>query len=116
ATQDDAAVIASPVNGFGYRADEAGGTPATAAALTVLGNSYSAAGVIATITDVDAYRFTLSAAGNVNFNLNVAPLGAMLDGTLELLDSNGTAIKVSDTASLGETLTMDLLPGTYFVA
>ncbi len=115
-TQDDVAVISGASNGFGYRADEAGGTTATAGNLSVTGNSYSASGVITTISDVDLYRFTVPSNGTVTINLNVAQFGAMLDGKLQLEDSTGQVLVTADTASLSETMTLSISAGTYYVA
>lgn len=116
AYQDDVAVISNVSNGFGYRADEAGGTIATAGSLSVNGNSYSASGVITTVSDVDLYRFTVPSTGSVTLNLNVAQFGAMLDGKLQLEDSTGQVLVTADTDSLSETMTLSLTAGTYYVA
>jgi hypothetical protein len=117
--QNDVDVIASTAsggNGFGYRADEAGGTTGTAALLGISGNSYSASGVITTISDVDLYKFNVSTLGVGTFNLNVAAVGAMLDGKLQLMNSQGQVVQTVDTATLGETLSAILQPGVYYVA
>jgi hypothetical protein len=112
--QDDLAVISGPANGFGYRADDHGNTPATADPLTVSGNAVSAAGVIENTADVDDFKFT-AGSGSARFTLNVAPYGAMLDGTLRLLNSNGDVLATADTAALGETISMNLTAGQYIL-
>lgn len=116
AYQDDVAVISSLSNGFGYRADEAGGTLATAATLIVAGNQYSASGVITTISDVDEYAFTVATSGTVSFHMKVAAFGPMLDAKLLLQDAAGNPLSTADTSTLGEDLTLTLTPGTYYVA
>lgn len=116
--QDDVAIISATgagTNNFGYRPDEAGNTLATAASLAVSGNNYSASGVITTISDLDFYKFTVASSGNVSFNLNVAPFGAMLDGKMLLENSAGTVLVTADTDSLGETVSASLTPGTYYI-
>jgi hypothetical protein len=110
--QDDLAVISNASNGFGYRADDHGDTVSTADSFTVSGSTLTASGVIEKTTDVDDFSFT-TGAGTDTFTLAVAPYGAMLDGTLRLLNSSGTVIATADTASLGETLSVSLSAGTY---
>jgi hypothetical protein len=112
--QDDLAVIAGPANGFGYRADDHGNTPASADPLTLNGNAVSAAGVIENTSDVDDFKFT-AGFGTARFTLNAAPYGPMLDGTLRLLNSNGDVLATADTAALGETITMNLAAGQYIL-
>ena len=113
--QDDASVIASLSNGFGYRTDDHGNTIAGATPLSVVGTSVSMAGVIGTKTDKDFFSFTTDGA-NVTFNVAGADYGAMLDASLALYASNGTLIQLVDTSSLNEMLSATLLPGTYDLA
>lgn len=110
--QNDVDII-STANGFGYIPDEAGDTPATAAHLDVIDNSFLAAGVITQITDSDFYSFTTLEDATALFNLGVAPYGAMLDSSLGLFDANGNLLQMVATASLGETLSASLVAGTY---
>lgn len=111
--QDDVAVIASSLNGFGYRPDDYGGTPATAGAVTqVSPTSISAAGVIEKTSDADAFTFT-TGAGTDTFTVSRAVDGGMLDATLTLEDLNGNVISSADTTSLNETITTTLTAGTY---
>jgi hypothetical protein len=110
--QDDMAVIASNTNGFGYRADDHGDTIGAADALDVSDANVSGSGIINSTSDVDAFSFVTS-AGTVNFSVNVAQYGAMLDATLKLVDLNGTVIASSDTSSLSESLTASVGAGSY---
>jgi hypothetical protein len=105
--QDELAVISGTI---GYRADVA-----TATALSVSGTTYSGTGIIEQISDSDYFSLTTS-AGTLGFQVNVAPLGAMLDAVLELRNSAGTLLYQADTSSLGESLpSMNVVAGTYYV-
>jgi hypothetical protein len=113
--QNDLSVISGANDGFGYRADDHGSSIAAADALAVTGSSVSAAGVIETTSDLDEFRFS-TAGGSSTFSVNVAPYGAMLDARLQVLDLNGVVIASADTASLGETVTVNLAAGSYVLA
>ena len=67
-------VIAS-YNGFGYKTDDHGNTPATASALSIAGTTISGSGLISTRADSDYFQFT-TGAGNVTLNVNPAAVGA----------------------------------------
>lgn len=110
--QNDMAVIASPTNGFGFRPITVGQTIGTATPLTVQGDAVSASGVIEHTSQTDIYAFT-TGAGTITLNGNVAPVGPMLDLKLVLMDANGNVLATQDTASLGESLTMDVPAGSY---
>lgn len=116
--QDDIAVISRAANGFGFRADEYGDTPANAAAFPeTFGTAFGAYGVINSASDADLFRFTLTESGGVTFNASVAPYGAMLDLKLQILDGSGNVITTQDSASLGESISHFNLPaGTYYLA
>jgi PKD repeat protein len=114
--QDDMAVIARTQNGFGYRPDDHASVFSSAAAVTVANSAFSVSGVIEQTTDRDVFRFTTSASGTVTLNLSVAQYGAMLDGTLQIWDSQGNVLHAAATSSLGETLSVNLTAGTYYAA
>ena len=86
--QDDMAIIAGNLNGFGYRPDDFGSSIATATALPISGNSVNLAGLIGQNGDADYWKFTTSGA-TVNFQLAVASIGPDLDGVLEPRDTPG---------------------------
>ncbi len=111
--QDDLSVLSRAANGFGYRQQDRGQSVATATPATVSGLALSGAGVITSTADADYYKFS-TAAGAINLAVDVAPLGAMLDATLELRDTNNNVIARSDTASLGESLWVAVGAGTYY--
>jgi len=110
--QDDMAVIGSVSNGFGFRTDDHGDTIGTADALDVNGATVTGSGILSTTTDVDAFSF-VTQAGTVNFAVNVAQYGAMLDATLKLVDLSGNIIAQADTANLGESLSANVAAGSY---
>ncbi len=85
--QDDLAVIAS---NFGYRPAEVGSTASTATPLTVSGTQVRAAGIIATMADVDVWSFT-TGTGSISLSVS-APSYGNLHPKIELLDVGGNAI------------------------
>jgi hypothetical protein len=110
--QDDMSILADASNGFGYRADDFGGTQALASALAA---SVNIAGRIGTNTDQDWFSFSTT-GGTLNLSLNVAQFGANLDSILELRDSAGTLlVSANPTTSLSASLSSTLASGTYFV-
>ena len=115
--QDDVAIISGSNNGFGFRPDEAGSTAGTAASMTLTdaNNQQSVSnGVITTPSDVDAWRFNWS-GGALSLSVQLPPLGAMLNASLELRDSNFNLITTAATDSQAETITTNLpFAGTYY--
>ena len=112
--QDDLAILSNSTNGFGYRPDDYGSTVAAASALA--SGSINVAGQVGRNDDWDIFRFTTS-GGALNVALNVAGVGSNLDSVLELLNSAGQAILVSNPASsAGASLATVLASGTYYLA
>ncbi|HRK30764.1 MAG TPA: hypothetical protein PLD59_06765 [Tepidisphaeraceae bacterium] len=103
------------INGFGFRADDHGNTPATASALAFVDGEWAAEGVITRRTDVDYFSLDFS-GGLLAVVLSVAPYEAMLDAALSLYNLSGDLIVDRDTASLGESFTLSLPEGEYFIA
>lgn len=115
--EDDLAIIANAVNGFGYVADEAGNSRGSAAALNVPGGTVNQTGIISGNNDVDFYVFTLGAATNsVSINALPASISPNLDILLELRNSVGTVLASShpDTA-LYASVTCNVPAGTYYI-
>ncbi len=113
--QDDLAVLAGAVNGFGYRPDDVGNNKSAATPLTISANgSLTASGVITTISDVDYFSFK-AVAGVYDIKVDPAAIAGMLDPTLELRDSTGALVLRRDTASLAESLSVTLPSGTYYL-
>ena len=110
--QDDLQIITSR-NGFGYRADDHGGTTQTATAAPA--SSFSLAGVVERSTDVDMFRFTTT--GDIRATISPLSVGANLDVLATLLDSSGATIATSNpTDRLDASFTMTVAPGTYYLA
>jgi hypothetical protein len=115
AYQDDMAILANGSNGFGYRTDDFGSSLALASGLLANGGVVSMAGLIGTNTDQDWFTFSTD-GGAFNLTVNVATLGANLDGVLELRDASGTVIVTANpTTTLSATISTTLASGTYYV-
>ena len=111
---DDLAVITT-YNGFGYRPDDHGNSPATATALTVSGSSVSGAGIIGTTSDVDVFSFTTE-TGNVTLNLAPFTPGPNLDIRADLYDDLGNLVATSNsTTTLSASFNLNLTAGEYFL-
>ncbi|GAA3547645.1 zinc-dependent metalloprotease family protein [Nocardioides daeguensis] len=117
--QDDLAVIGA--HGLAPRTDEAGSTPATAAALTTLPDS---GGIISSPSDSDWYALT-DCTGTLNATASPAALGPNLDITLELRNAAGnvmvsnapqTTRTTSGISGLGASLNVALTGGPYYLA
>lgn len=115
AIQTDASIIASAVNGFGYRPDDHPSSLATAEPLAVNSGRIAASGVIEVATDTDYFAFQ-SGAGTISLTLGVAEHGATLDGKLVLQAADGRIIATSDSADLGTTLSASVPAGAYRIA
>jgi hypothetical protein len=115
-TQDDLAIIANSTNGVGYRADDFGGTLATAAALSISSSgSVSNAGVIERTADVDMFAFTTT-GGAVSLNINPAALHPDLDILATLYNSSGGVVSSSNLSGLNATISGSLAAGKYYLA
>lgn len=115
-TEDDIAIIAGTSNGFGFVADEAGSTRATAAALGMSGASILQTGVITSSTDIDFYSFTLSGPASLTLTASPAAISPNLDLGLELQDANGVVLASANPDQLlGADVSLALAAGTYYV-
>ncbi|WP_141003642.1 hypothetical protein [Nocardioides humi] len=118
--EDDLAVMAA--HGLPPRADEAGSTPATAAALTTLPDGR---GVISSPTDSDWYALT-DCTGTLSAAASPAAIGPNLDLVLELRDASGGLIAADAPATsrtptgtlsgMGAALSVPLAGGPYYLA
>jgi hypothetical protein len=114
-SQDDLSIIASSLNGFGYVADDYGGTVATAATLSISSSRVNVNGLIGKNDDRDVFKFTTN-GGNVSFSLDVAQYGPNLDGVLELQNAAGQILVTANSAaSYDATLSRTLAAGTYYL-
>lgn len=114
--QDDLSILAGPANGFGYRPDDHGNSTATATPLAQSGIDLFGSGVIERTSDLDFFSFVLLAGDELHFALYPAAHGGMLDGSLALFDAGGTQLRLVDTPSLGEALSVTLDAGWYSLA
>lgn len=113
--ENDLAIITTR-NGFGYRADDYGNSTATAAALSLSGDSVFASGVIEKNTDVDVFSFATS-GGNVSINIDPAALGPNLDILAILYNANGGEVaRNNPIGSLNASFNLTLPAGKYYLA
>lgn len=118
--QDDVAVIANvikryqPTGGDGFRADDHGGTFATATTLTAVAGGRSASGIIERMTDVDTFSFTTTGAGAVISVVPTKPSG--LDAKLEVFDATGAIVAASDGSANEQQLVVPAGTGTWYVS
>jgi len=120
ALQDDVAVIAGvikkyqPAGGDGFRADDFGGTLATASALTDANGRRSAAGIIERMADVDTFSFTTGGGGAVISVVPTKPSG--LDAKVEVFDAAGTLVAASDGDTNEQQIVLPIGSGTWYVS
>ena len=120
--QDDIAVIAGkikarqPAGGDGFRADDHGGTIATARALTpAADSSRTIAGIIERMADIDVFSFTTTGAGvSVVSVVPTKPSG--LDAKVEIYDAAGVLVAASDAATNEQQIVVPIGAGTWYVS
>ena len=116
--QNDLSLIASLYpGGFGYRADDHGGTIASAAGLAVADNiNVSGSGIIERSTDVDFFSFT-TGQGLVGLSIDPAPRGPNLDILATLYDSSGVVVAAGNPiGALSASFSLSLPAGTYYLS
>lgn len=110
--EDDLAIITTR-NGFGYRADDHGGTLTTA---TVAPSAdFEISGFVGAGGDVDMFRFTTTG----QFQASVSPIsvGTNLDILASLLDATGQVVLTSNPVDkVGASFTTTVAAGTYYLA
>lgn len=115
--EDDLAAIAIRIP---YRGDDhasAKTNAATATAVAINGQDFSASGIIERRTDVDVFRFEVAARRRLNLNVTPNQVGANLDILAELYGPGGQLIAAIDPVNqLAVSLAIDLDPGTYTLA
>jgi regulation of enolase protein 1 (concanavalin A-like superfamily) len=116
--QDDLAVISNrikayePVGGDGFRADDFGGTIATATALTVGDGLQSSKGIVERMSDIDMFSFTTNGSPVVVDARPDAPSG--IDIKLDIFDASGTLVAAADAATNNQRIALKLAAGTYY--
>jgi hypothetical protein len=112
-TQDDLAIITTQ-NGFGYRADDHGNTPAAASPLSGTGKTLAAA-VLARSSDVDFFSFTIP-DGKIDLTASPDSFDPNLDIRLTLLDANSQVVVANNpSASLSARITATVAAGKYYL-
>ncbi len=117
--QDDVAIITNDikayqgVGGDGFRADDYGGTIATATAMTSAPDVQYASGIIERLTDVDAFSFTSSGQAMKVAALADFPSG--VDLKLEIYNAVGILMAAKDGPTVNDQeITLTLPSGTYY--
>jgi hypothetical protein len=115
-TEDDLNILASNANGIGYRADDYGGTTATASPLSLDSTgAVTMQGIIDRTSDVDMFSFTTT-GGNINLIISPAEKHPNLDIIAVLYNSGGAALAVSNPTGLSANISLALPAGTYFLS
>ena len=113
-SQNDIAVIANATNGFGFRTDDHGDTPAAATVLPGAAPVKETHGVVSEFSDLDVFRF--QASGLSTISVDVDEFVNNLDVQIRLLNSSGGLIASSDpTDSFDAAVSTNLSNGTYFL-
>lgn len=116
-TEDQLRIITSNNNNVAYRADDDGATFATAKYLEIFSdNSVASEGILETVGDVDAYRFTVTATGTVSLTVNPVNAGPNLDLVASIYKSDDISLVFTNNPAtkLPATVTaVNLAPGDY---
>lgn len=113
-TEDDLSRITT-LNGFGYRADQAGNTIATAAPLSGTSGVRSASGILEATGDLDVFSFS-TVGGSCSFTAAGDATSQNVDVLLEILDGSGAVIASANPDSLTDsTVAASLAAGNYFL-
>jgi uncharacterized protein (TIGR02145 family) len=120
--QDDCKIITNN-NGFTYKTDDVGDTRPSATTLTLASGAASFTGLISTNTDIDVFRFAVSASGVYSFSVtpnahNASTYsGANLDARVTISNSAGIILTdAQPTTTLNVITHLYLNPGDYFVS
>lgn len=116
--QVDMDVIGGSANGFGFRVDDHGDTPATAGALTSgpsVISPLTGKGIIGNMHDVDAFKFTTTMAGTLKIVVNAAQFGPNLIPIAQLWSANGPIANANAGGLTQSIITVNVPAGTYFV-
>lgn len=113
--EDDIAKIASPTNGFGFRADESDSRPLILGSDGTINKDLNK-GVLSIYYDSDFFIFTLSETSRVNLSIAPNPIHPNVDISAQIYTSGWIPVVSGDSAGLGAaTLNATLNPGTYII-
>ena len=114
--EDDIAIIANGINGFGLITDDAGNSRGTAATLNAPGGSVNQTGIISAGRDVDFYVFSVSTTTTVSVEAYPASVSPNLDIRLELQDSAGAVLaSYKPNTALNAAVSASMAAGTYYL-
>ena len=120
--QDDVSILAGAKNGFGFRWDDHGATPAYATTMqstwspSILSPTFFAKGIIESPLDRDVFKFTVSATSPVKVQLDPAQYGPNLRAKLELMQGTTViATAAPATTATQRSIITNLGPGTYYI-
>jgi hypothetical protein len=114
--QDDMAVLANSLNGFGYRNDDHADTPAGATPLAGSGTTFSGTGIISTTSDVDVFSITTSGPQSLRIEVQGSEIGQNLNAIVEFLDATGGAILYANPLDSLDAEIFAEVNGTAYVA
>jgi len=113
--EDDLAIITTR-NGFGYRPDDHGSTPASATSINI-NQSFITEGIIETTNDVDFFKFTMPGGGNIRLTIDPDYLAPNLDILAKIHGANGKVLYTSNPPSaLYAEFDVFLTAGVYYVS
>ncbi|MGN6133366.1 MAG: SBBP repeat-containing protein, partial [Aureliella sp.] len=115
--QDDMAVLAGSLNGFGYRADDHADTIANATPLAGSGTDFSGSGIIGAGGDVDVWSLTTSQVLGMKVTVGGSAIGQNLDAVIDLLDEQGNVLVTADpNNSTDAALAVESAPTAKYIA
>ena len=120
--QNDMEVIAGSSNNIGFRTDDYGNSPATAAEISIQGESFAAKGIINRTQDADLFRINVDHPGQLQVNavpqnVGAGNQGADLDLRLCLLNTAGDTLgSYNPLTLLDASIDTSLSPGVYYIA
>jgi hypothetical protein len=116
---EDSLNIITTQNGFGYRPDDHGSTPATATPISINNSNleFVAEGIIEQPTDRDYFAFTMSSTGPIRFIINPDNLAANLDIIAKIHDASGSVFYISNPSdALSAEFQVTLNAGDYYLS
>ncbi|MEM7014621.1 MAG: hypothetical protein AAF585_24430, partial [Verrucomicrobiota bacterium] len=113
--EDDIARIST--NGFGLRVDDVGNSIGAATVLTASNGDFAASAVIERNTDIDFFRFTLTADSTLVITATPKTPGPNMKADLRLYNVAGLQLRENvGGATMNAAITQQLVPGDYFVS
>ncbi|HEY8388144.1 MAG TPA: DVUA0089 family protein [Parasegetibacter sp.] len=120
--QNDIDIIARPVNGVSFRADDVGDDISTATKITLGPNSFGTSGILTRPDDRDVFYIQLIQSASIKldahpFSVAEGNAGANLDIKMSLIDQNGdTLASYNPGDRLSAHIDTFLNAGTYYIA